>query len=158
MAKGKYETAVRPKLFLVECWARDGLSDEQIAKNVGIAYSTFRVYKEKHKAFSAALEKGKEIVDYEVVNSLYQKCVGGYVTEDKAFKCKEIYYDKEGKRCEKEKVKTVKVQRFVESDTTAIAIWLNNRKPSDWKRNRGKEELDNDRFEEEKKVNEKKNF
>ena len=40
MAKSKYFTHVEPKLKLVECWARDGLTDEQIANNLGIAYST----------------------------------------------------------------------------------------------------------------------
>lgn len=36
MAKSKYFTHVEPKLTLVEGWARDGLTDEQIAKNLGI--------------------------------------------------------------------------------------------------------------------------
>jgi len=34
----------------------------------------------------------------------------------------------------------------------AMAIWLNNRKPGSWKRNRGKEDLDKDKFEHEKKI------
>lgn len=32
MAKSKWETHVKDKLILVEGWARDGLTDEQIAK------------------------------------------------------------------------------------------------------------------------------
>ena len=31
MAKSKYETHVKDKLILVEGWARDGLTEEQIA-------------------------------------------------------------------------------------------------------------------------------
>lgn len=36
MAKSKYFTYVEPKLKLVEGWARDGLTDEQIYNNLGI--------------------------------------------------------------------------------------------------------------------------
>ena len=57
MAKSKYFTHVEPKLKLVECWARDGLTDEQIANNLGIAYSTLREYRDKYSALSAALKR-----------------------------------------------------------------------------------------------------
>ena len=60
--KGKYYTHVEPKLFLIECWARDGLTDEQIAKKVGVAYSTFRDYKNKYSALSAALKRAKRLL------------------------------------------------------------------------------------------------
>lgn len=62
MIKSKYETQVKDKLILVEGLARKGLTDKQIAKNLGIAYSTFREYKKKHSALSAALKKGKEVI------------------------------------------------------------------------------------------------
>src|SRR5690606_41175172 len=66
--KSKYHTHVEPRLKEIEAWARDGLTDEQIAKNLGVAYSTFRKYKDEYPAFSAALKKGKEVVDIEVEN------------------------------------------------------------------------------------------
>lgn len=53
--KSKWDTNVKDKLILVEGWARNGLSEEQIAKNLGVAYSTFRDYKRKHPALSAVL-------------------------------------------------------------------------------------------------------
>lgn len=38
MAKGKYEYWLSDEgLTLLEGWARDGLTDEQISKNMGIA-------------------------------------------------------------------------------------------------------------------------
>ena len=58
MAKSKWETHVKDRLIEVEGWARDGLTDEQIAKNLGIAYSTLREYREKYSALSAALKRG----------------------------------------------------------------------------------------------------
>ena len=44
MAKGKYEYWITPEgLTLVEGWARDGLTDEQIAHNMGIALSLIHI-------------------------------------------------------------------------------------------------------------------
>ena len=46
VAKGKYQKWLEPEnLILLEGWARDGLTDEQIAHNMGIAYSTFKEWK-----------------------------------------------------------------------------------------------------------------
>lgn len=68
------------KLILLEGWARDGLSDEQIAKNMGIAKSTLYEWKDKYSDFSNALKKSKEVVDFEVENALYKSAMEGNVT------------------------------------------------------------------------------
>lgn len=45
----KYEYWLEDEnLTLLEGWARDGLTDEQIAHNMGIAYSTFKEWKKKY--------------------------------------------------------------------------------------------------------------
>ena len=51
------------KLEVIEGWARDGLTDEQIAEKMGIGIRTLYDYKEKYPLFSQALKKGKEVVD-----------------------------------------------------------------------------------------------
>lgn len=79
MAKSKWEQ-VKNKLVLVEGWARDGLTDIQIAEKLGISKDTFYEYKKKHSDFSDSLKKGKEIVDYEVENALLQSALKGNVT------------------------------------------------------------------------------
>ena len=154
--KTKYHTNVEPNLFLIEHWVKDGMIDKDIAKRLNVAYSTFRLYVKKYPDLSAALKKSKEIADYEVEESLFKKCIGHYVKEGRAFKLKEIYYDEDGNRCEKETVEVVDVDKFIQPDTMAMAIWLNNRKPGSWKRNRGKEDLDKDKFEHEKEIDNKK--
>lgn len=65
------------KLTLLEGWARDGLTEEQIAHNMGIAYSTLREWKKNHPAILAAIKKGKEVVDYEVENALLKSALEG---------------------------------------------------------------------------------
>lgn len=154
--KNKYDTHVKPQLFVIENWARDGDSEEIIAKKLGVAYSTFRGYKEKYSALSAALKKNKEIADYEVVDSLHKKCVGTYAKEERAFKCKKVYYDDKDRRCEEEHIEVVEVDVFVPPDTMAMAIWLNNRMPDKWRRNANKEKLDEEKFKHEKTKDDKK--
>lgn len=154
--KTKYDTNVKPNLFLIGHWVKDGLTDEQIAKRLNIAYSTFREYVKKHEELSAVLKKSKEIIDYEVEESLYKKCVGHYAKEGRAFKLKDVYYDENGKRCESERVEVVEVDVFIPPDTMAMAIWLNNRKPQSWRRNANKEKLDEKKFEYDKEIDSKK--
>lgn len=81
MAKGKYEKWLkRENLLLLEGWARDGLTDEQIAKNIGIGERTLYEWKEKYPQISQSLKKGKEVVDYEVENALLSSALGGNTT------------------------------------------------------------------------------
>lgn len=71
---------VKDKLILVEGWAREGLTEEQIAHNLGIGYTTFKDYKKKYPSFLSALKKGKEVVDFEVENALFKNAMEGNVT------------------------------------------------------------------------------
>ena len=61
------------KLILLEGWARDGLTQQQIAKNMGIGLTTLKEWKKKEPTISTTLKKGKEDVDYEVENALLKK-------------------------------------------------------------------------------------
>ncbi|NLS84158.1 MAG: helix-turn-helix domain-containing protein [Ruminococcaceae bacterium] len=71
-------SAVRPeKKALLEAWAHDGLSEEQIAGKMHISYSTFKEWKKKYKAFAQAVSEGKEAADVKVENALYQKAIRG---------------------------------------------------------------------------------
>lgn len=81
MAKGKYEYWLTDEgLTLLEGWARDGLTDEQIAHNAGITAVTLYDWKKKYPKISEALKRGKEVVDFEVENALLQKALNGDTT------------------------------------------------------------------------------
>ena len=81
MAKGKYQRWLEPDgLLLLEGWARDGLTDEQIAENIGITATTLYEWKNRFPEISEALKKGKEVVDYQVENALLNKALGGDTT------------------------------------------------------------------------------
>lgn len=81
MAKGKYKKWLEPDNILrMQAWARDGLSDEQLAHNMGITPSTLYEWKKKYPEISESLKKGKEVADIEVENALHELAVSGNVT------------------------------------------------------------------------------
>lgn len=122
------------KLTLLTAWARDGLVDEQIAKNMGISEATLYNYKNKYPEIKEALRKGKEVVDIEVENALFKKAIGYNITVQKAFKLKDIIYGENGKKIsEKERIEYAEEEIHVPADTTAQIFWLKNRKKVQWR-------------------------
>lgn len=112
MAKGKYhEWLTEDGLTRLQGWARDGLTDEQIAHNMGIRRETLYDWKKKFNNISNALKKGKEVIDIQVENALLKRAMG--------YKYDEVTYEygEETKRVTKEVV----------PDTTAQIYWLRNR-------------------------------
>lgn len=124
IAKSKYETDVLPRLIEIEAWKRDGLTNEQIMKNLGIGRDSFYRYKDKYSEFSDALKKGKEIADIEVENALFKRAIG-YRYKEKIKEVKEI----DGKKT----VFIKEVEKEMPGDVGAQIFWLKNRKSSKWK-------------------------
>lgn len=124
MAKCKYYSHVQPKLEQVEAWARDGLSEAQIAHNLGIAVSSLNIYKNKYKEFSDCLARGKEVVDIKVENALYKRAIG-YQFEEIT---KEERLSKSGEIVILEK----RVLRDIPPDPTSAMFWLANRRRDRW--------------------------
>lgn len=81
MAKARYHKWLEQDgLTLLKGWARDGLTDEQIAHNMGISARTLERWKNDHCQICQALKEGKEVVDYLVENALLQAAMDGNVT------------------------------------------------------------------------------
>lgn len=134
MAKGKYEKWLKPEnLLLLEAWARNGLTDEQIAKNMGISRSTLNDWKKLHPDISDTLKKGKEVVDIEVENALLQKALGISKTIKKPIKVKEVVYENGRKLKEIERIEYADEEVYTPPETAAIIFWLKNRRPDFWR-------------------------
>lgn len=114
--RNKYEYWIsKDGLILLEGWARDGLSDEQIAKNIGIARTTLYDWKNKYSDIRDILKKGKEVIDFEVENALLKRALG---------------YEYEEVKEEYENGKLVRVNKTKKREapsTTAQIFWLINR-------------------------------
>lgn len=119
-----------------------GLSETQIAYNLGISRASLENYKKANLDILNSLKRGKNQADFKVENALYKKATGYEVKETVAVKLKEIYYDDKGNKCQKEKLDTVEVIKEIPADTPAIKFWLINRKQGRWKDNPNKAEID----------------
>ena len=108
-------------LLKIQGWARDGLTDKQISHNMGVAWSTLKIWKTRFPALTDALRKGKEVVDREVENALYKRALGYWVTETKTTTLPDGA------------VKVEEIRKHVAPDTTAQIFWLKNRKPDQWR-------------------------
>lgn len=112
-------------LMLLECWARDGYTFEDIANRIGIAKSTLSGWRSKYPEIDKALSAGREIIDYKVENALLKSALGYRTKEVKVTTT--IRY---GKVVETIKEVTEKEQA---PNVSAIQCWLYNRTPKKWR-------------------------
>ena len=124
--KGQYvEWLTDDGLLQLHAWAREGLTDEQIAHNIGITGRTFSDWKGRFPSISSTLKKGKAPVDIQVENALLKRALG-YTEEETTT---EIIEQPDGKK--RKQIK--KVLRIFPPDTTAQIFWLKNRRPDRWR-------------------------
>ena len=129
----KNNNELQDKLILIESWARDGLTQQQIAYNLGINVDTLIEYKKKYSDFSEALKKGKEIVDIEVENALFKNAKGYWYEEEVVSTRREVIY-KDGKKVKEiSEPITITLNKYKPAETTAQIFWLKNRKPKEWR-------------------------
>lgn len=128
MAKAKYKEWLLPEnLTRLRGWAMDGLTDAQIAENIGISTVTIWDWKSKYPNFANALKKGKDVADREVENALYKSAMGYDVIEE----IQELRLNKETSKYEMVVVR--KVKKHIPPSNTAQIFWLKNRKPHEWR-------------------------
>jgi hypothetical protein len=131
-AKSKYDPSLAE---IAEGYARRGLSDADIAKNLGISLDAYYRYQKQHSEFYEAIKRGKRPANIIVENALFKRCIG-YVLEEPTT---ETYVDDKGKKQVKRKV----VTRHIIPDINAIRFWLINREPELWKTIREEIESEN---------------
>ena len=134
MAKGKYaEWLTDDGQLLLRKWARNGLTDQEIADNIGINVGTLYVWKNKHPKIDEALKKTKDIYDSEVEEALERSAIGYYVTE-------ETWKNRwNAKTKQFELVLEQKNRKWIKPDPTAQIFWLKNRDRLHW---RDRQEVD----------------
>lgn len=126
IAKGKYhEWLQEDNLIRIESWARMGLTDEQIAKNMGVNKTTLYDWIKKFPDISNSIKKGKAPIDFEVENALFKRAIG-YEYEEVETIIEEI----DGKQ--RKRIK--KIKKVALPETSAMIFWLKNRKPKEWRK------------------------
>lgn len=128
VAKARYdEWLTEDGLMRIEAWAREGLTEEQIAAQMGISVRTLGNWKNDHVPILQALKRGKAPVDAKVENALLRRALG-YQYEE----ITEVpVMDPETGKTRMEVVK--RVTKHVAPDTVAQIYWLKNRMPDKWR-------------------------
>ena len=103
-------------LAILSGWARKGLTDNEIAKNIGISRKTLSVWKCKNVLIRNTLKNNKEIADLIVENALFKSATGYDYDEDIVLNGK-----------------VVTITRHVPASNTAQIFWLKNRMPDRWR-------------------------
>ena len=106
----KYDQKKHPDLAFWMAYA--GLTDTQIAKELGIAESTLNLWKLKHSEFSESLKKGKETPDDQVEAALLRRAKG-FVYE--------------------EVTPQGVVKKVALPNPASMIFWLKNRRPKRWR-------------------------
>ena len=106
-------------------FARDGLTDEQIALKMGIGISTFYEWLNKFPELSDAIKKGKAPVDIEVESALLKRALG-YDYEEVITEVEEL-----GEGRQKKHIR--KIKKHMPGETAAQIFWLKNRRPVRWR-------------------------
>ncbi len=136
MAKYK-EWLTEEGLLKIGAWARDGLTKEQIAENIGISRDTLNTWEKKFPDISDTIKKSREVADIIIENALFEKAKGGKQVLSKPVKVKKVEY-KDGKKVkEEENIQYVFEEVYNPPDTAAIIFYLKNRLPDKWKDKQG---------------------
>lgn len=126
--KGLYKKWLEEdNLLRLEGWARDGLTDVQIAHNIGIHIGTLYEWKKRYPKFNDAIKRGKEVVDIIVENALLKSALG--YRYDEVTKVR-IDDEASGKS---EIVEVKRVTKDMAPNPTSLIFWLKNRKPEVWR-------------------------
>ena len=121
MATGKYQRWLEPDgLTLLEDRARNGATDKDLARIMGVSLSTLYEWKRLYPKISEAIKKGKDVVDAQVENALLKRALGYEYTEKMIEESSDGY-------------KTRKTIKFIPPDVTAQIFWLKNRRPDAWR-------------------------
>ncbi len=134
MASGKYQRWLTAEgLGCVEAWARDGLSDEQLAKKMGCSPSTLYDWYRKHPEISEAATRGRSGAREQIENALMQKACGYTKTVKEPMKVRQRFWNPKTMHMEeREEVVLADKEIHIPPDPRAAQFWLINRNRDRW--------------------------
>lgn len=121
--KGKYLDWITPDgLLTLTGYAREGLTDAEISKKIGIAVQTFYDWCNRFDEFSDAIKKGRKPVIVEVEDTFFEKKLKGYTVTETITE-KSIQRDANNEIIgSTEHIR--KSERYIPPDTTALIFYL----------------------------------
>ena len=113
--------------MLLKGYARDGMSDKDIAKKIGITTATFYDWVNRFPEFSSAIKTGRVSSTAKVEDNFYEEKLKGRTIKEKTVE-KTIHRDADGNITgSSEHVR--ETERYIPADTTAMLFYLKCRLP-----------------------------
>ena len=122
--KSKYDPETTPAK--AEELARDLLTDAQITAQLGITHETFYQWQKRYPEFLAAVKRGKQEANRDLVDVMKKSAKGYYVEEEETV----VYLDRD--KNPKSYSKVVK-KRYIPPSTTTQIFLAKNRMPEDFR-------------------------
>ena len=117
--KTKYFTHVEPYLNDIKSWT-ESMTEEQIAKRLGVGYRNFCEYKRKYPQLEQAIKRGRSNLVEDLRSVLIKKAKGFSYEEKKIITDSQGYTRKEI------------VQKYAQPDVAAINLLLKNYDKKNW--------------------------
>ena len=122
--KSKYDPLITPSQ--AEDYAKELLTNAQIAAKLGISYETFRRWQNKYSAFCEAIKRGKAVSNVKLIEAM-KKSAEGYTVEEETT----VIHLDENKQ-PKSYDRIVK-KRYIPPSTTTQIFLAKNRMPEDFR-------------------------
>lgn len=130
-----FESIIEGNLDKIEQWMEDNYTDKEIAKELKVAYSTYRKYKSVSVALRDKIATVKDNKNQEVEKAVYNNAIGYFYHEEIVTKIKIGEFE--------EGVKISSVKKYKGPDLAAEKYWLNNKNKVKWRDDPNK--VDNDK-------------
>ena len=131
MSRSVWDTHLLPNLDRITAWAAAGATMKEVAKKLGVSYSTLRKYvdlgmngDERYTALSGPFVRACEAADDQVEAALFKRACGFEYTETR----REQKVDRSGNIVEL----VTTTNKVVPPDPTSAMFWLTNRQPGRW--------------------------
>lgn len=147
--KSVYDTKIKPRFDDILKWLRNGATEQQIYKNLGITKQTFYTYKKEKMEFFDLLKKGQESLVEQLRGALIKKALG--------------FEYKESKRITKyedgnEIIQTEEYTKQSLPDVAAANLLLKNYDKENWSNDPRNDDLKREELEMKKKLFDKENW
>lgn len=126
--KSSYDTVILPNKEKIRELLANGYSERDVAKSIGVSYSTWKNHKGKIKDFSSLILTAREKEIKEIEKSMYVQALGFTKKVRKAMKLKVVEYDERTgkKKKEEEKIEYYEEEIYIPPSQSAGAFLLKN--------------------------------
>lgn len=124
--KSSFDTVILPNLEKIQELLKQGYSEKDVAKSIGVSYATWKKYKSLLTDFSAIICSAREQNVKELEKSMYIQALGFTKTVKKAMKLKTVEYENGKRLKETERIEFYEEEIYIPPSQSAGAFLLKN--------------------------------